>query len=337
MLAAVAGAGLALGGKPLPILAAAIGAGLALDIGRFVPTMRVMTKPRWGWPENAAAPDHADQVYGRYRDRDLLLDIYLPPGERTGPVPLVVFIHGGGWLMGDKALIEPGVFDLLGRGFAVASVGYSLSGEAQWPEQGLQVKGAVRWLRANAERFGFDPDAFFVFGGSAGGHLAAFLATTNGVARFDDPAYGNMHVSSAVQRAVLWYAPTDLLRRRSFSLLRLVFLDGEPRSSRSASARLIGGAPARLADAARDASPLHWISRDTTVPCLLMHGTHDVVVPCKSSIAFAERLEALGIPHKLIVETGYRHVDMRFNDHEHMQIVGDFLSRDPSSRDAVSA
>lgn len=315
-------------GGPWSVLAAIAGVAVILDVGRFLPTIARMARPRWGWPKPSTRPDHMNHVYGRYLGQELSLDIYLPRSGSSHQMPLVIFFHGGGWMLGDKKLIEPGVFRLLDHGFAVASVDYALSSEAVWPEQGLQIKGAVRWLRAHATEFGFDPDAFFAFGGSAGGHLAAMLATTNGVARFEDARYGNMDVSSAIQRAVLWYAPTDLLLRARFSLLRLVFFDGHPRSPLSACAKLIGGAPARRRDIARDASPVHWARADTTVPCLLTHGTKDVVVPYEHSVAFAAKLDAIGVDHRFTVFDRYRHVDRRFNQAATMDDVIEFLRGD---------
>ena len=137
------------------------------------------------------APVAADLAYAPLSDAQRL-DLYTPPRGET-PYPLVVVIHGGGWTVGDKrgelpSAAIPGFLDL---GYAVASVNYRLAGEAVFPAQLLDVKAAIRYLRADAPVFHLDPDRFAVVGESAGAHLAALLGTTQAFAEFDDPALGN--------------------------------------------------------------------------------------------------------------------------------------------------
>ena len=145
-------------------------------------------------------PDVGDLAYASQSEAQRL-DLYLPPNAEP-PLPLLVFIHGGAWMAGDKRNdYAAGVVPLfVGEGYAVASINYRLSTEAVFPAQLLDVKAAIRWLRANAAAYGIDPDRIAAAGESAGAHLAALLGTSAGEAAFDDPGLGNRDVSSAVSR-----------------------------------------------------------------------------------------------------------------------------------------
>ena len=137
------------------------------------------------------------------------LDLYLPQGD--GPFPLIVNVHGGGFMMGDKSdpPSQPAIAQFLANGYAVASIGYRLSAEAKAPAQIQDVKAAVRWLRANAAKYNLNPDKFAGFGGSAGGSLVALLGTSCGVAELEGADLGNSDQSSCVQAVVDWFGPTD--------------------------------------------------------------------------------------------------------------------------------
>ncbi len=290
-------------------------------------TLRNMLRERWGWPANPSSPTHKDLKYAASGGKHLTLDLYLPECGKA-PYPLIVFLHGGGFLMGDKTLIEPGAFHLLGKGYAVASIEYSLSGTAKWPTQGHEIKGAVRWLRANAEKYQLDPARFVAFGGSAGGHLASFLGTTNGLAEFDSDAYGNMEYSSNIQACVAWYPPNNFLHRHRFSFNVLLLLgDANKQNPRSALGRLLGGSISKNPELALAASPRGYISPETTVPFLLMHGARDVIIAVEQSVEFNNRMNALGIPCRLVLFEDYLHVDQRFNSRENMETVARFLDR----------
>ncbi|MGE0480099.1 MAG: alpha/beta hydrolase fold domain-containing protein [Phycisphaerae bacterium] len=141
----------------------------------------------------------------------VFLDLYAPstPG---GPAPLLIWVHGGGWQGGTHNNVPSAALALRSNGFAIASVEYRLSGEAIFPAQIHDVKGAVRFLRANAATFNLDPDRFGAWGSSAGGHLVALLGTSGGVAAAEGATGGNTGVSSRVQVVVDYFGPTDLLR-----------------------------------------------------------------------------------------------------------------------------
>ena len=116
-----------------------------------------------------------DIEYGRAGDIPLLLDIYIPETPIATPIPAIICIHGGGWRDGDKGRYVKYVKSLATHGFFVASINYRLSGVAPFPAAVEDSKCAVRWLRANAEKYNVDPERIGVWGNSAGGHLAMMV------------------------------------------------------------------------------------------------------------------------------------------------------------------
>ena len=216
------------------------------------------------------------------------LDLYLPrSAKKAGPLPLVVFVHGGAFIFGDRKL-DPAPGDpsgirlmlaLVSSGeYAGASIGYRLSTEAKWPAQIHDCKAAIRWLRANAGRFGIDPNRIGVMGTSAGGHLAAMLGTSGGVAALEGDLGRHLDVSSRVTCVIDEYGPTDFLE-----------LHGrDNRASDTPAAKLIGGPLPDHVDAARSASPLTYVDA-ANPPFLIVHGTKDGFVSIKQSeLLFAE-------------------------------------------------
>src|SRR4051794_4436800 len=145
-----------------------------------------------------------DLAYGPHERHKL--DLYVPPGN--GPLPLVIWVHGGGWEKGSKAGGGPAL-DLLAKGYAVAAINYRLSQHAVFPAQIEDCKAAVRFLRSIAKEYDRDPDHFGAWGASAGGHLVALLGTT------DDQAFpagpGEKQLSSGVQAVCDWFGPSDFL------------------------------------------------------------------------------------------------------------------------------
>jgi hypothetical protein len=137
------------------------------------------------------------------------LDLFLPE-QGDGPFPVLFQIHGGGFEMGDKrdAHLEP-FLEGIKHGLAVATVNYRLSFEAKFPAAVEDVKAAVRWLRANQDKYHLDGNRIVACGGSAGANLASMLGTTGTVKEFDNPSLGNVTQSSAVQAVVSWFAPID--------------------------------------------------------------------------------------------------------------------------------
>ena len=139
------------------------------------------------------------------------LDLYLPE-KATGPLPVVVWIHGGGWQAGNKDHCR--ALPFVSKGFAAASINYRLSQHAKFPAQIDDCKAAIRWLRAHASQYQLDPNHIGVWGESAGGHLVALLGTTGGK-EFSPPG-PNAKQSDKVQAVCDWYGPTDFPAHGSF-------------------------------------------------------------------------------------------------------------------------
>ena len=140
------------------------------------------------------------------------LDIYLPDAG-DGPFPIILFIHGGGFAIGDKRDIHVLAFlKGLEHGYAVVSVNYRLSGEAIFPAGLQDIKAAIRWLRANCEQFHLDGSRIAACGGSSGGNYAAMICLTGHVTEFDDLSLGSPGYPCNVQAAVDWFGPTDFLK-----------------------------------------------------------------------------------------------------------------------------
>jgi len=232
----------------------------------------------------------ADVAYASLSDTQRL-DLYVPSTGQA-PYPLLVIIHGGGWTAGDKrgdlpSAAIPGFVDL---GFAVASVNYRLAPEAIFPAQLLDVKAAIRYLRANASALDLDADRFAVIGESAGGHLAALVGTTQGVAQFDDPALGNGAISSAVQAVVDFYGPANLTSSDSQRALNA----GCPSDPDPNIALLLGASPTAAPDLAEAASPVSYLlPGQDPPPFFIAHGDADCVVPYQQSVELHEAIEAV--------------------------------------------
>src|SRR6266516_470021 len=154
-----------------------------------------------------------DVVYGEVPGyRPLELDLYLP--EATGPLPVIVHVHGGGWRRGSRRhplpALGPGFYDdLAGQGFAVAAIDYRLSGEARFPAPLEDVRTAIGWVGDHGASYGLDPGRVFGWGDSAGGHLALLAALTG------DTVHGAMGPGSGVQGVVAWFPVPDLARLAS--------------------------------------------------------------------------------------------------------------------------
>lgn len=234
--------------------------------------------------------------------RPMVVDIYMPP-KKGGPKPLILYIHGGGWVGGHTrhsgALANfPAVLaKLASEGFVVASLEYRLSGEAPFPAQLQDARAALRFLKGNAGRYGIDASRTGIWGGSAGGHLTALTAYSCGDASFDPaPAPEG---SACAQAVVTWYGVFDfepILKRASNApalnapenmLLRCKPADCDP------------ALVARV-------SPVSFIDAKDP-PTLLIHGDEDKVVPVEQSHSAEARLKAAGVPVESIYIPGVDH------------------------------
>jgi len=147
-------------------------------------------------------------VYARYGQREMQLDLWRPQGSAQ-PLPAILCIHGGGWYKGDRSSMANLAQALAAKGFVTATVSYRLSGEAKFPAAIQDCKAAVRFLRANAAKFGINTSAIGVTGLSAGGHLAALLTTSGGIRELEGEG-GHPEQSSSVQAGIAMGAQSDL-------------------------------------------------------------------------------------------------------------------------------
>jgi acetyl esterase/lipase len=219
------------------------------------------------------------------------MDLAVPEG--TGPFPVVVWIHGGAWMQGDK-FDCPAAF-LVDNGFAVASINYRFSKQAAFPAQILDCKSAVRWLRANSAAYKLDGKRIGVWGASAGGHLAAMLGTTSDTADF-----GPNDGSSAVSAVCDWCGPADLatLKEQCGPNWGL-----DLQSDHAVHYLLAGGFDSRLL---LKASPITYVHSGIP-PFLILHGDSDNVIPLAQSEELAEALKLAGVENTFVIVKGAGH------------------------------
>lgn len=233
--------------------------------------------------------------------RPMILDLYMPPKMRS-PKPLIVYVHGGGWVAGTTrnagahGNFPAALAKLASEGFVVASIEYRLADEARYPAQLQDVRAALRFLKTNAVRYGLDPARTGIWGGSAGGHLAALAALSCGAGNLDPAGTAAPVGSECVQAAVTWYGVFD------FAALAA----GRKDRTDGAAEKLMGcSGPCSDAQYA-PASPVTYVDpRDP--PFLLIHGEDDKTVPVAQSRLAEARLRAAGVPVETIYIPGVDH------------------------------
>jgi acetyl esterase/lipase len=239
------------------------------------------------WPIPDDCTILRDQAYGTHERNKL--DLYVPKSDK--PLPLMIWIHGGGWEAGSKAGWNP-AWDLLRHGYALASINYRLSSQALFPAQIEDCQAAVRWLRSHAKEHNLDPDHFGAWGLSAGGHLVALLGT------IDDKSFpapeGAKPCSCGVQCVCDWFGPTDFLNWGT------VTADNPLANRPSAVSRLFGGTVPEKKELARQASPVTYVCKKS-VPFLIYHGDKDPLVPLQQSEELNDALKKAGVDSTLHV------------------------------------
>lgn len=251
------------------------------------------------WSIACTAASAADEIvwtpgleYAKAGEERLQLNLARPAGE--GPFPAVLCIHGGGFRAGNRESYDGLCKKLAARGFAAATVTYRLAPKHPFPAAVYDVKAAVRWLRAHAGEQHIDPARIGVTGGSAGGHLAQFLAVTSGVKEFEGDL-GNAEESSAVKCVVNFYGPSDLTKSYGKSVdaaeVLPLFLGGNLEQARRRHIL---------------ASPLYWVTPLAT-PTLCIHGTQDKYVAHEQAEWIVERLKAADVEAELLTLEGAGH------------------------------
>jgi acetyl esterase/lipase len=243
----------------------------------------------------------------------LRLDLYLPD---VAGAPLLVWLHGGAWENGNKSAmpLEP----LIERGFAVASLDFSPASKARFPGQVHEIKAAIRFLRAQARRYGYEAGRIAIMGASSGGHLAAVVGTSNGHAELEGTLGDHRDQSSAVQAIVSYFPATNLTT---------ILAQSTPfglRIREPALNRLLGAAPADTEALAKLASPVFQVDR-TDPPLLLLHGDQDPQMPINQSHELEGAYKRAGLKAELIVVHGAAHGGDAFYSPENVERVEAFL------------
>ena len=243
-----------------------------------------------------------------------LLDIYLP-ANATGKLPLVILIHGGGWLSNDKyadiGYMKKTVSEIVNNGFALASIDYRFSTQAVFPAQMQDCNRAISFLYDNADKYGFDKNRFAVMGFSAGGHLASLvgLSKNNDINTFFMPGTSKSFYFKAV---VDFYGPSELILFPGSS------------DEKSPEALLIGAAPLNRPDLAKAASPVTYVDKNDP-PFLIIHGEKDELVSPNQSRLLSAWLNVAGVQNELFIVKDAPHFGVMFDSDEVRNKVINFL------------
>jgi len=227
------------------------------------------------------------------------LDLYLP-AKADALLPLIIWIHGGGWHTSPKARMEFTPGRMVERGYALASIDYRDTKDAISPAQIQDCKAALRWLRAHAREYSLDPERVGVWGISAGGHLSALLGTSGGVKELEGEG-GNPEFSSRPQAVCDFCGPTDL------------FEMAVPETSKTyplalkLMEELVGGKLEENRPRAEAVNPIRYVD-PTDPPFLIMHGDADPLLPLNQSELLYEALKAKGVEVTFGVIKGGNHV-----------------------------
>jgi acetyl esterase/lipase len=280
------------------------------------------------WPVTATAEGsvQTDIPYVTSASGETLrLDLYLPA---SAGAPLLVWVHGGAWERFDKSSMP--LESLVERGFAIASLDFSPASKARFPGQVHEIKAGIRFLRAEAARYGYDASRIGILGASSGAHLAAVVGTSNGNAELEGTLGDHHDQSSAVQAIVSYFAATNLttildqstpfgLNLREPALLRLL------------------GAPPKEAEAlAKLASPVFQVDH-ADPPLLLFHGDQDPQMPINQSHELEGAYEKQGLEVDFIVVHGAAHGGDAFYSSENVERVVTFLGAQLRRGAAASA
>jgi acetyl esterase/lipase len=243
-----------------------------------------------------------------------LLDIYLPANAK-GKLPLVIFIHGGGWMVNDKYAdinyMKKTVAEIVSSGFALASIDYRFSTQAVFPAQIQDCNRAVSFLYDNADKYGLDKNRLAVMGFSAGGHLASLLGLSrnNNVKTFYMPGGST---SFNIKAVVDFYGPAELI----------MFPGAD--DEKSPEAKLIGAAPITRPDLAKAASPVTYVDKNDP-PFLIIHGEKDDQVAPRQSRLLSSWLTLAGVKNEVIIVKDAPHYGAMFDVDEIRIKVMDFL------------
>jgi acetyl esterase/lipase len=254
------------------------------------------------------------------------LDIYLPE-TGDGPFPVLVAIHGGAWMIGDKGDVQQlPILKGLECGYAVVCVNYRLSGEAQFPAQIHDCKAAIRFVKGNASLYRLDGNKIAAWGSSAGAHLTALVGTSAHIKELEDLRMGNAQESSEVQVVVDWFGPAENFLKMDEELIKSGKGVPDHSGAMSPESILLGRKITEIPDLVKAASPMTHITRNAPF-FLIQHGSMDAVVPVEQSIHFAAELERIAGKDRVTLEIleGAGHADPAFETEQNINRVFAFL------------
>ena len=255
-----------------------------------------------------------DIVYATVEGTPLKLDLRMP--EKSPPAGLIIWVHGGAWRSGSRLGIE--IVHIVEYGWALASVDYRLSTVARFPAQIYDLKAAIRFLRAHAAEYGYPPERFAIAGASAGGHLAALVGVTNGMAELEGTEGECRNASSQVQAIVDLYGASDLIT---------IVAQSTPHglSTRIPALKLLlGDEPERVPALARLASPVFQVD-PSDPPLLVEHGDQDPQMPVNQALELVGAYERTGLPVTLKIMHGSGHGGPAFTDATNLALIDRFL------------
>ncbi len=293
----------------------------SVTIARFVLLAIIVASPRLLAATEEPMPKlniTRDIAYGDRNEPAHKLDLYKLDGDDQVR-PLLVWIHGGGWRAGSRGKVP--IRRIVESGFALASISYRFSDKATFPAQIHDCKGAIRFLRANAARYGYDADWIGVAGSSAGGHLALLVGTAGGVKDLEGDVGGNLDQSSTVQAVVDYFGPSDFVLRGKTQPEKAY-------SEKAGSFALLGGRATGKVDPELEklASPAQYVN-DRSPPLLMLHGEKDTQVLIDQSERMLDLYRAVGRPAELIrVSEGGHGGMVFFMDENYDRVERFFLS-----------
>ncbi|HBV65261.1 MAG TPA: alpha/beta hydrolase [Rhodopirellula sp.] len=226
----------------------------------------------------------SDLVYGTVGETKLSMDIAYP-NKSLAPMPCIVVIHGGAWMHGNKSMHTDDIKYFAKQGYVSASVGYRLAPSHRFPAQVEDVKCAIRYLRANCEKFNLDPNQIGAVGYSAGAHLSMMLGTMDKEDGLEGDG-GWPDESSKIQAVVSYFGPTQL------------DANDIPTNSVPLVSTFIGGSPTEKPESYRQASPLTYVSPEDA-PMLLFQGTSDPLVPYSQAIKMVTAMSRHKVPGRV--------------------------------------
>jgi acetyl esterase/lipase len=233
-----------------------------------------------------------DLTYRKIKDRELQMDLVMPPGK--GPFPAVLGVHGGGWRSGSRQDLAKLTNLLAQKGFVAATISYRLAPESRFPAQIHDVKAAVRWLRKHADTYKIDPKRIGAVGFSAGGHLVSLLGATDETDGLDGKD-GKGQPSSRVQAVVSFFGPTDLINKSWTNQVEDFYL-----------VPFLGVSYEKGKEVYEKASPLKYVTKDDP-PFLFIHGDKDTLVGLHHSRDMRKKLMDVGVHAELMIVKGAGH------------------------------